>query len=82
MVCLGVIFGCKLSSFESFVITGSVIAGIIVTIRLICYIVYRLMLNRSSATDDDIAGHTSSDSDSGLEMQPQNQVITINQNSR
>lgn len=48
MVCLGILFGCKISSFESYVVTVLVVIGMIVVLRVLCYVIFRLMINRSS----------------------------------
>ncbi|XVF86668.1 hypothetical protein PTKIN_Ptkin18bG0060400 [Pterospermum kingtungense] len=68
MVCLGVLFGCRRShSAKDYVLSALVIIAILFSLRILCYIVYRLLKRE----DIDPAGDVES-SNNGIEMQPQN----------
>ena len=68
MVCLGVVFGCKGSrSVKDYVLSALVIIAILFGLRILCYIVYRLLKR-----EDIDHGGGDENSNDGLEMQPQN----------
>lgn len=75
MICLGILFGCKISSFESYAVTVLVIIGTVVVLRLLCYIIYRLMTDRSS-TPGEPDESDQSDSDTA-QMQLQNRAGNV-----
>lgn len=63
MVCLGVIFGCKKShSIKGYVLSALAIIGILFCLRLLCYIIYRLLKDEHSRHSDQNSNH-------GVEMQ-------------
>ncbi|XVF24943.1 hypothetical protein REPUB_Repub13aG0171200 [Reevesia pubescens] len=67
MVCLGVLFGCKRSrSVKDYVLSALVIIAILFGLRILCYIVYRLLKRENPAGGDE------NNLNDGLEMQPQN----------
>ncbi|CAK9161511.1 unnamed protein product [Ilex paraguariensis] len=59
------VFGCRHSSAESYIISALIIIAIVIALRIICYTVYRLLKG-----DDSGSNRSSND---GMEMQPQDQ---------
>lgn len=54
MVCLGIFFGCKRSrSVKDYIISALVIIAILVGLRIVCFIIYRLLKkDRYNANED------------------------------
>ncbi|KAI3455457.1 hypothetical protein Pfo_012120, partial [Paulownia fortunei] len=69
MVCLGILFGCRPSSLESYVFSALIIIGVLVCLRLLCYAL-KLLLRR----DDDTHSDRNSNDGNGVEMQSGNRV--------
>ncbi|WOG99199.1 hypothetical protein DCAR_0518547 [Daucus carota subsp. sativus] len=78
MICLGILFGCQISSFESYAVTILVVIGSILVLRLLCYIIYRLVVtNRSSAPGEPDESDQSDFDTAGARMQLQNRAGNV-----
>lgn len=76
MICLGILFGCKISSFESYLVTVLVIIGTVVVLRLLCYIIYRLVTRSSTPGEADESDQSDSDT-AVVQMQLQNRAGNV-----
>lgn len=79
MVCLGVVFGCRHSSVESYALLALVVIGFIVAFRIICYSLYRLLKYRSR--DEQSSSRDDEDDDHGVELQAGNHGLQAPQRS-